>query len=114
MDYVDEVTTHGHNWGEPVGAATYENYCKSCEIHICVGNDRDRKDIFEVGGLASGDGGQALLHDIPRLGLRKEDVLVPSPELRDTGTLDSVSLPRNITFWRAHRDRKDTNTDPTR
>ena len=99
----DGVFAGGHGWG---AALDYDKMCSQSEVCVTLETEADRQEIRQAGFQFDMDSGLCLCSDVPRLGLRKKDKLMPSAHIPDVGDFEHYDLPLPCTFWRVNLDCK--------
>jgi len=87
---------------ELMTAQRYEDHCAAAELRVWLTHEDHLKVARALffDRREGGARGRALEHDIPELGLQKDDRLEPSPLLPDVLQFEEMSLPGHATFWR--------------
>ena len=82
----------------------YDRACSRCELWVNLESEEDRSDIvskLHYDRRQTGSHGRALTDPVEKFDLKAHDKLEPCDSLPDVSTLDTVSLPVRIVFWRS-------------
>ena len=79
---INGVSAGMHGWGVPLD---YEKMFSQSEVCVTLETEADRQEILQAGLQFDIDSGLCLCSDVPRLGLRKKDKLMPSAHIPDVG-----------------------------
>ena len=92
----------------------YESACAACEVLVTLTEETRAliSKALHYDKRRDGGRGRCLRYAIPSLGLRAQDRLEPSDQLRDVGAFDQLAVGTKVVFWRRSKESRSRHRNP--